>query len=51
VNERTLEITYKTKGKIGDTQTMELSSDLKTLTMTRHMVGQSEPYIEVFERQ
>jgi len=51
VNERTLEITYKVKGKVGDTQTMELSSDLKTLTMTRHMVGQSEPYIEVFERQ
>src|SRR5579864_8416883 len=50
VNDRTLEITYKVKGKIGDTQTMELSSDLKTLTMTRHM-GRSEPYIEVFERQ
>ena len=51
VNERTLEITYKIKGKIGDTQTMELSSDLKTLTMTRHLGGQSDPYIEVFERQ
>jgi hypothetical protein len=51
VNERTLEITYKVKGKIGDTQTIELSSDLKTLTMTRHTGPKSEPYIEVFERQ
>ena len=51
VNDRTLEITYKVKGKIGDTQTMELSSDLKTLTMTRHIGRKSEPYIEVFERQ
>jgi hypothetical protein len=30
---------------------MELSSDLKTLTMTRHIGRKSEPYIEVFERQ
>lgn len=50
VNERTLEITYKVHGKIGDTQTMELSSDLKTLTLTRH-IDKSDPYIEVFERQ
>lgn len=51
VNERTLEMTYKVNGKIGDTQMMELSSDLRTLTMTRHIARQSEPYIEVFERQ
>lgn len=51
VNERTLEMTYKVNGKIGNTQTMEISSDLKTLTMTRHVSDQSDPYIEVFERQ
>ena|SRR5215831_7039272 len=32
-------------------QQIELSSDLKTLTMTVHTVGRSEPNIVVFERQ
>src|SRR5262245_58210258 len=34
VNERSLEITYKLKGKITGTLQIELSTDLKTLTMT-----------------
>ena len=51
VNERTLEMTDKINGKIMDTQQIELSSDLKTLTMTVHTVGRSEPNILVFERQ
>ena len=51
VNERTLEMTDKIDGKVMDAQQIELSSDLKTLTMTVHTVGRSEPTILVFERQ
>jgi hypothetical protein len=50
-NERTLEMTDKIDGKVMDAQQIELSSDLKTLTMTVHTVGRSEPNILVFERQ
>jgi hypothetical protein len=51
VDKHTLEMTDKINGKIADTQKIELSSDLKTLTMTVHNVGRSEPNILVFERQ
>jgi hypothetical protein len=51
VNERSLEITYKSKGKITGTWETELSTDLKTLTMTERLVGQSRPKsILVFDR-
>ena len=51
VNEHALEMTYKIYGKTLYTQQVELSSDLKTLTITRLIVGESEPNIRVFERQ
>ena len=52
VNERSLEITYKSKGKITGTWQTELSTDLKTLTMTERLVGQSMPKsILVFDRE
>jgi hypothetical protein len=51
VNERTLEITDKIKGKVVDTRQIELSADLKTLTMTVRPVGQSKPNILVFDRE
>ena len=51
LSERTLEMTDKIDGKVMDAQQIELSSDLKTLTMTVHTVGRSEPNILVFERQ
>jgi hypothetical protein len=51
VNERTLEMTDKIKGKVMDTQEITVSSDLKTLTMIVHAVGQSKPNILVFDRQ
>jgi len=52
VNERSLEITYKLKGKITGTRQIELSTDLKTLTMTESVVGQSRPKsILVFDRE
>src|SRR5215472_7618970 len=41
VNERGLEITYKSKGETTSTRLIELSADLKTLTMTERLVGQS----------
>ena len=51
VNERSLEITYKSKGKITGTAQIELSPDLKTLTMTERVEGQSKPKsILVFDR-
>jgi hypothetical protein len=51
VNERSLEITYKSKGKITGISQVELSPDLKTLTMTERPVGQSRPKsILVFDR-
>jgi hypothetical protein len=52
VNERSLEITDKFKGKITGTRQIELSTDLKTLTMTERLVGQGRPKsILVFDRE
>jgi hypothetical protein len=52
VNERSLEITHRSKGKITGTSQIELSPDLKTLTMTERLEGQSKPKsILVFDRE
>ena len=51
LNEHALEVTHKIKDKVIDTQKIELSPDLKTLTMTIRPVGQNKPNILVFERQ
>jgi hypothetical protein len=51
VNGRTLEVTDKIKGKVTDIRQIELSPDLKTLTMTVHPVGQSKPNTLVFDRE
>jgi hypothetical protein len=52
VNERSLEITDKFKGKITGTRQVELSADLKTLTMTVRLVDQNRPKnIFVFDRE
>jgi hypothetical protein len=52
VNERNLEITEKFKGKMTGTRQIELSRDLKILTVTVRRVGQDEPQsILVFERE
>ena len=52
VNERSLEITYKLKGRITGNRQVELSADLKTLTVTERLVGQSRPKsILVFDRE
>jgi hypothetical protein len=46
-----LEIFLKPKGKITQTRQIELSPDLRTLTMTVHKAGKDVPDIYVFERQ
>jgi len=51
VNERTLEITDKIKDQVTDIRQIELSPDLKTLTMTVHPAGQSKANIFVFDRE
>lgn len=52
VNERGLEITDKFKGKITGTRQIELSTDLKTLTVTVRLVGQNMPQsIFVYDRE
>ena len=52
VNEHTLEIEKKSKGKITGTQKIQLSSDYKTLTLTVYTAGRNEPNnILVFGRQ
>ncbi|HKW26038.1 MAG TPA: hypothetical protein VJN48_09665 [Terriglobales bacterium] len=51
LNERALELTDKIAGKIMDTQQVELSPDLKTLTLTVRPADQSTPNILVFDRE
>ena len=51
VDERSLEIAEKVQGEIRDTEQIELSPNLKTLTMTVHPVGQNKPNILVFNRE
>jgi hypothetical protein len=52
VNEQTLEIEKKSKGKITGTQQIKLSSDRKTLTLTVYPAGRNAPNnILVFGRQ
>jgi hypothetical protein len=50
-NEHVLGMTCKINGNVVYTQHIELSPDLKSLTVTRLIVGESEPNIRVFERQ
>jgi len=51
VDERTLAITDKAGGKVTDTEEIELSADLKTLTITVHIAGRDKPNVLVFERK
>ena len=43
MNPRSLEITSKLQGKIMGTQQIEVSTDLKTLTMTIRQTGKGSP--------
>jgi len=50
VDEHTLVITNKASGTVTDTETIRLSGDLKTLTITAHVTSGSRPSVMVFER-
>src|SRR6185437_460030 len=51
VNPLNLEFTDKFKGRRVDTRNIELSPDLKTLTMTVHRAGKDDADVYVFDRQ
>lgn len=51
VNARTFEITREANGKITQIEEYMVSSDLKTLTRTVHVMGESQPLITVFKRE
>jgi hypothetical protein len=51
VDEHTLEMTDKAGGKVLDTREIGISPDGKTLTMTIHWPGRSEPDVLVFHRE
>jgi hypothetical protein len=51
IDDHTMELTYKLKGKTTETDKWDLSDDGKTLTMTINYPGQSKPEVDVFERQ
>jgi hypothetical protein len=51
LNERTVEMTDKISGKVRDTQEISVSADGKTLIITVHIPGRSEPDVQVFERE
>ena len=50
VNERSVAMTDKIGGKVRDTQEISVSADGKTLTITVHILGRSEPDVQVFEK-
>jgi hypothetical protein len=50
VDARTVVITVKYQGKVTATEDFQLSTDLKTLTMTMHVTGRDKPNVYVFER-
>ncbi len=51
VDERRLVITDKADGKVTDTEEVELSADLKTLTITVHVTGSDKPIVMAFDRK
>jgi len=51
VSALTIQLTDKLAGKIVDTRQVDLSPDLKTLTMTVRTMNPNKPNILVFERE
>ena len=51
VSALTIQLTDKLAGKIVDTRQVDLSPDLKTLTMTLRTMNHSKPSILVFDRE
>ncbi|HEX3699219.1 MAG TPA: hypothetical protein VHV27_00955 [Phenylobacterium sp.] len=50
IDARALVITGKYAGKVTVTEDFQLSTDLKTLTMTQHVAGRDKPNVFVFDR-
>ena len=50
LGDHSIELTKKLKGKIVETREINVSPDLKTLTMTRHLVDQRVPNVLIFDR-
>jgi len=51
IDDLTVEIIYKKKGKAVVTQELKLSSDRKTVALTVNQIGKSKPDIIVFDRE
>ncbi|HST30822.1 MAG TPA: hypothetical protein VLK27_08295, partial [Chthoniobacterales bacterium] len=51
LDDHSIELTRKLKGRIIETREITVSPDRKTLTMTRHLVDQRVPNILIFDRQ
>lgn len=51
VDERTIEITYKLKGKTTEVDHYEVAADGKTLTDTVNYAGVDKPEVDVYDRQ
>ena len=51
MNEHNLVITHKYGEKVTGTEDVELSADLKTLTITLRFTGRDKPDVMVYERQ
>ena len=51
VDEHTIELTYKQKGKTIETDRWELSADGKTLTNTITYAGITKPEVDIYDRQ
>ena len=49
LGDHSIELTKKLKGKIVETREITISPDLKTLTMTRHLVDQRVPNVLIFD--
>ena len=51
IDDHTMELTYKLKGKTTQTERWELSPDGKTLTQTITFAGVNKPEVDVYDRQ
>jgi len=51
LGDRSIELTKKLKGKIAETREITVSPDVKTLTMTVHLLDQRLPNILIFDRE
>jgi hypothetical protein len=51
IDDKSIELTYKLKGKTTETDKLELAADGKTLTQTVTYAGVSKPEIDVYNRE